>query len=465
MPRGAGAILTFGVKGGAAAAKVVIDSLQLFSQLANVGDAKSLVIHPATTTHQQLTVVEQIESGVTEDMVRLSVGIEDVRDIIADLEHGLDAAREAQYPPRRPGRPESLSLLTTSRPIVERDVAIGPLRLDCGVTLDDAVQRVSVYGEPAADGANVVVVCARPLTRIEPRRRLVGRPRRLQWEGARSRATSRSSAVNAIGGCYGSTGPASLAADGHPYGSRFPLVTVSDIVRAQATRLSRRSAYERIHAAGRRYRLGAGKRYAWAALRPLAVNAVAVVGAYDYFSAMGIALNAVAREAIRNDPAFAGGDYYGGDGPRRGVELARKIAMLTYKSDALFHRRFERKVDRGGGDPYANAADRFDVEGYLDHQGTIFSKRMDPNAYLALTRAMDLFDLRAHAPPPDGAHVTFVGISSDWLFPPSYVRETAERIARAGARSTYAELHSDHGHDAFLAEPEALAALLAPVFG
>jgi homoserine O-acetyltransferase len=269
--------------------------------------------------------------------------------------------------------------------------------------------------------------------------------------------------INAIGGCYGSTGPASLAADGHPYGSRFPLVTVSDIVRAQAAALAA-LGIRRIHAAVGGS-LGGMQAYAWAALRPLAVDAVAVVGAYDYFSAMGIALNAVAREAIRNDPAFAGGDYYGGDGPRRGVELARKIAMLTYKSDALFHRRFERKVDRGGGDPYANAADRFDVEGYLDHQGTIFSKRMDPNAYLALTRAMDLFDLRAHPPSPDGAHVTFVGISSDWLFPPSYVRETAERIARAGARSTYAELHSDHGHDAFLAEPEALAALLAPVFG
>jgi O-acetylhomoserine (thiol)-lyase len=93
LPRGAGAIVTFGVKGGAAAAKQFIDSLKLFSLLANVGDAKSLVIHPATTTHQQLTVPEQIESGVTEDMIRLSVGIEDVRDIIADLERGLAAIK------------------------------------------------------------------------------------------------------------------------------------------------------------------------------------------------------------------------------------------------------------------------------------------------------------------------------------------------------------------------------------
>jgi O-acetylhomoserine (thiol)-lyase len=100
LPRGAGAILTFGVKGGAAAAKALIDALQLFSLLANVGDAKSLVIHPATTTHQQLTPIEQIEAGVTEDMIRLSVGIEDVRDIIADLERGLAAARTVR--PREP---------------------------------------------------------------------------------------------------------------------------------------------------------------------------------------------------------------------------------------------------------------------------------------------------------------------------------------------------------------------------
>ena len=93
LPNGAGAILTFGIKGGSAAAKVFIDNLKLFSLLANVGDAKSLVIHPATTTHQQLNVVQQIEAGVTEDLVRLSVGIEDQRDIIADLEQALAAAR------------------------------------------------------------------------------------------------------------------------------------------------------------------------------------------------------------------------------------------------------------------------------------------------------------------------------------------------------------------------------------
>jgi O-acetylhomoserine (thiol)-lyase len=89
LPKGAGAILGFGVKGGLEAGKKFIDSLELISHLANVGDAKTLAIHPATTTHQQLSPAEQIATGVTPDFVRLSIGIEHIDDIIADIEQAL----------------------------------------------------------------------------------------------------------------------------------------------------------------------------------------------------------------------------------------------------------------------------------------------------------------------------------------------------------------------------------------
>ena len=89
---GAGAILGFGIKGGKEAGKRFIDSLQLISHLANVGDAKSLAIHPATTTHQQLSPEEQLATGVTPDFVRLSIGIEHIDDIIADIEQALTKA-------------------------------------------------------------------------------------------------------------------------------------------------------------------------------------------------------------------------------------------------------------------------------------------------------------------------------------------------------------------------------------
>ena len=92
LPAGHGALITFGIKGGYEAGKKLIDSLELFSLVANIGDAKSLVIHPASTTHQQLSVAEQAETGVTPELVRLSIGIEDIRDIIADLDQAIAAA-------------------------------------------------------------------------------------------------------------------------------------------------------------------------------------------------------------------------------------------------------------------------------------------------------------------------------------------------------------------------------------
>jgi O-acetylhomoserine (thiol)-lyase len=90
---GFGGVLTFGVKGGHAAARALIDRVKLFSLLANVGDAKSLIIHPASTTHEQLTAEQQRVSGVTPELVRLSVGLEDIRDLIADLDQALGDAR------------------------------------------------------------------------------------------------------------------------------------------------------------------------------------------------------------------------------------------------------------------------------------------------------------------------------------------------------------------------------------
>jgi O-acetylhomoserine (thiol)-lyase len=85
-----GAMVGFGVKGGAEAGRTVIDNVELFSHLANIGDAKSLIIHPATTTHSQLTEEEQAETGTTPDYIRLSIGLETAADIIADLEQALD---------------------------------------------------------------------------------------------------------------------------------------------------------------------------------------------------------------------------------------------------------------------------------------------------------------------------------------------------------------------------------------
>ncbi len=331
-------------------------------------------------------------------------------------------------------------------PSLERDVPIGTLALDSGVVLEDVVQRVTVYGEPRPDGANVVLV----------NHALTGSGRVLDWwediVGPGKLLDTNVAAVvgiNALGSCYGSTGPGSTGPDGAPYGSRFPLVTVWDMVRAQRAALSALGLHRLAVVIGGS--LGGMQSLAWALTSPSHVDHAVAIGAYDHFTAMGIALNYVAREAIRVARSQT-----------EGIELARKIAMLTYKSEALMAERFERRFDRKGGDPTVDPEGKFDVEGYLDYQGAIFSKRMDTNAYLALTRAMDLFDARERRLSDAHPAFTLVGISSDWLFLPEYVRATAERFAREGADSVYLELASNHGHDAFLAEPEHLTALVAP---
>ena len=334
----------------------------------------------------------------------------------------------------------------TTAPALERDVPIGALALECGATLPDVVQRISIYGEPRPDGSNVVLVT----------HALTGSSRVLDWWGGLAGPGKLFDTnalaivgVNALGSCYGSTGPASVSPDGAPYGSRFPLVSVVDIVRAQRAALAELGITRFAAVAGGS--LGGMQALEWALQAPEALGHAFVIGAYDYFSAMGIALNAVAREAIR-----IAGDR------TAGIELARKIAMLTYKSEALFAERYGQNFNRKGGDPTKNPADKFDVEGYLDYQGAIFSARMDPDAYLALTRAMDLHDTRKRVLAPKLPALTFVSISSDWLFLPAYVHAAARRFASAGADSLYLELESNHGHDAFLAEPEALEALMRP---
>jgi O-acetylhomoserine (thiol)-lyase len=95
LKRGFGGIVGFGIKGGLEAGRKFIDSVKLLSHLANIGDAKSLVIHPASTTHQQLSAEEQAAAGVTPDYVRLSIGLEDIEDIKADLAQALEASQTA----------------------------------------------------------------------------------------------------------------------------------------------------------------------------------------------------------------------------------------------------------------------------------------------------------------------------------------------------------------------------------
>jgi O-acetylhomoserine (thiol)-lyase len=116
LPKGPGAIFTFGIRGGREAGRKLIENVQLLSHLANVGDCKTLIIHPATTTHQQLTDEELVACGIGPDMIRLSIGIEDIDDIVWDLDQALDksqrAGERAAAPPAEEAEPSGHSLLS-----------------------------------------------------------------------------------------------------------------------------------------------------------------------------------------------------------------------------------------------------------------------------------------------------------------------------------------------------------------
>jgi homoserine O-acetyltransferase/O-succinyltransferase len=348
-------------------------------------------------------------------------------------------------------------------PTVEADCTLESFTLESGVELKPAVLHYAVYGKLNEAKNNAVLVC----------HALSGSARVSDWwpelfGGEKIFDVERDCVicVNVPGSCYGSTGPTSTnPATGKPFGPDFPLVTIRDMVRAEAAVLDKLGISKlRVIIGGS---IGGMQALEWAIQYPERVGTCIAIGAAR-LSAMGLALNHLQRRAIQLDPAFQGGQYAEGCGPEGGLALARGLAMCTYKSSELFDERYARKPNRSGEDPLATVEGRYDVAGYLDHQGKIFVKRFDANTYITISKAMDTFDFaRGFASDSDAlrrikARVLMLGISTDWLFPPADVRRLAEEISAAGAQSEYVEQISDHGHDAFLAEPEHLLNLILP---
>ncbi len=342
-------------------------------------------------------------------------------------------------------------------PNVEANYTLpGPLRLDGGGELICPHIHYAVYGELNHRRDNAILVC----------HALSGSARVADWwpelfPGVFDTSRYCVIGTNLIGSCYGSTGPSSVnPGTGVAYGSSFPLVSIRDMVRAQSGVIDH-LGIERLHTVVGGS-TGGMQALQWAVDYPNRVERAIAIGAAP-LSAMGLALNHLQRTAIQLDPAYCDGGYEPGTGPQAGLGLARAIAMLSYKSSELLDDRFARRPNRNGEDPYQSYSGRFDVAGYLDHQGEKFNARFDANSYIVLSKAMDTFDLaRGYESERDAlrrirARMLLVGISSDWLFPPEDVRDLAQRIRSAGHACDYAELKSSHGHDGFLADMDQLA--------
>ncbi|MBM3541406.1 MAG: homoserine O-acetyltransferase [Alphaproteobacteria bacterium] len=342
-----------------------------------------------------------------------------------------------------------------------------PMKLDSGAALGPFTIAYETYGTLNADKSNTVLIC-HALTGdqyVIGTHPVTAKPG--WWEfmvgPGRPIDTDRFFVIctNILGGCMGTTGPKDVnPATGKPWGLSFPVITVGDMVRAQALLMDSLGIEQLFCVAGGS--LGAMQVLQWASAYPDRVfSAIPIAGAARH-SAQNIAFHEVGRQAIMADPDWCNGDYQAhGKIPHRGLAVARMAAHVTYLSEAALHRKFGRNLQNREKLSYGFEAD-FEVESYLRHQGSTFVERFDANSYLYITRAMDYFDLvaehggvLAHAFQRTKTRFCVLSFTSDWLFPTAESRTLVHALNAAAANVSFVEVKSDKGHDAFLLdEPE-----------
>lgn len=259
---------------------------------------------------------------------------------------------------------------------------------------------------------------------------------------------------NVIGGCGGSTGPSSInPKTKSPYGLDFPVITVEDMVNAQVKLIDHLGIDRLFCVAGGS--MGGMQVLQWVALYPERVRAAIPIATVLKHSSQQIAFSEVGRQAVMSDPKWCNGRYLEEKtAPERGLAVARMIGHITYMSEQSMEDKFSRRLKEDDYSFSFNA--EFEVEGYLRYRGDSFVKRFDANSYLYITKAMDYFDLSGGSLIPDGKTIDtkflLISFKSDWLYPPHHMVEIARQLKMMNVATTYCEVKSTYGHDAFLLE-------------
>ena len=276
--------------------------------------------------------------------------------------------------------------------------------------------------------------------------------------------------LNNLGGCAGSTGPASINPETNKYyGPDFPVVTVRDWVSSQLRLMVQMDIPGWAAVVGGS--LGGMQVLRWAISYPDKVRHAVCIAAAPKLSAQNIAFNEVARHSITSDRDFHEGRYLEkGTYPKQGLMLARMVGHITYLSDSAMRAKFGKSVSnfeqdtaenfgrdlRSGKLSFGFDVD-FQVESYLHYQGERFSENFDANTYLLMTKALDYFDPTvdfegdlSKAFANSDCKFLLMSFSTDWRFPPERSREIVADLLKAGREVSYLEIAADQGHDAFL---------------
>ena len=350
-------------------------------------------------------------------------------------------------------------------------VVFPSLRLDCGTALLNVEVAYETYGTLNADRTNAIMV----LHAFSGDAHAAGISRETGQPGWWSPMigpglafdTDRYFVIcsNVLGGCRGTTGPASIdPTTGQPYAMRFPVTTISDMVRLQKMLVDHLGIERLLAVAGGS--MGGMQALEWVVAFPESVAAAIPIAGTARHSPQQIAFNEVGRQAIMADPDWNEGDYYDTKPPGRGLAVARMVGHITYMSDASMREKFGRRLRDKDAFGFDFSVD-FEVENYLRYRGSQFVSRFDANSYLYITKAMDYFDLSAgHASLSaafERARARFLVLSftSDWLYPTYQSLETVSALRSRNIDVAFSELTSTYGHDAFLVETKEQSEIIA----
>lgn len=262
--------------------------------------------------------------------------------------------------------------------------------------------------------------------------------------------------ANVLGGCRGSTGPASPAPDGEPWGMRFPFVTIADMVESQRYLMDYLGIEKWFAVTGGS--MGGMQALQWAVDYPDRVANVLFIASTPRSSTQNIAFNEIGRQAIYADPNWNGGNYYHSPTrPDAGLAVARMIGHITYMSEQSLDQKFGRRLQDHADLKYTFDTE-FAVESYLQYQGFKFTERFDANSYLYITKALDYYDVAngydTIYDPLRKIQASFLVISftSDWLYTDRQARELVDPLRRLKREVEYHRIEAYFGHDSFLVE-------------